>query len=125
MGHTPDPAAAAEQLRGVIRDAHAAVKDLRAAIRDARQLGASLAADMERIANGEVMDMANQLQRMANGYSAQLNAQVETARNEIAQHLFDARIEYDKAADNFVVVFQGARFTEDTPPPYPERMHTQ
>lgn len=122
MGHNPDPAAEAEELRGLIRDAHAAVKDLRAAMREARQLGAGLAGDFEVIANSEVMDMANQVQQLANEMTVSLNASVEAARLEIVQRLGDARIQYDKAADNFVVVFQGAKFTEGTPLPYPERM---
>lgn len=122
MGHDPDPAAEAEQLRGLIRDAHAAVKDLRAAMRQAAQLGAALAADFEATANREVMDMSNQLQALSNEYAATLNAQIEAARQEIAQHLFDARIQYDETADNFMVVFRGAKFIEDTPPPYPERI---
>lgn len=125
MGHDPDPAAEAEQLRGVIRDAHAAIKDLRGAMRQAAQLAAAMTADFEDIAAREVKDMANQLQAAANDYAAALNASVETARREIAQHLFDARIKYDEAADNFVVVFQGAKFIEDAPPPYPERITPQ
>ena len=121
MGHDPDPATEAGQLREAIRDAHAAVKDLRAAIREARQLGAGLAAQFEDIASREIMDMANQLQQESNEYAAELNARVEAARQEIASRLLDARIEYDEKADNFAVIFRGAQFTEDSPPPYPER----
>ena len=122
MGHNPDPAAEADQLRGLIRDAHAAVKDLRAAIRDTGQLRAQLTDRFEAAANDAIAELANHLQTIANGYSAGLNANVEAAREEIARHLFDARIRYDETADNFVVVFQGAKFIEDTPAPYPERM---
>ena len=122
MGHDPDPAAEADRLRGLIRDAHAAVKDLRAAMREAAQLGDCLAARFEDIANREVMDMANQLQQQANDLTASLNASVEATRDEIARRLFDARIQYDQAADNFVIVFQGAKFVDNEPLPYPERM---
>lgn len=125
MGHDPDPAAEADRLRGLIRDAHAAVKDLRAAMRQAAQLAAALTADFEAIAAREVKDMSNQLQLVANDHAAALNASVETARREVAQHLFDARIQYDEKADNFMVVFRGAQFIEDTPPPYPERITPQ
>lgn len=121
MGHAPDPAAEADRLRGLIRDAHAAVKDLRAAIRETEHTRAQLAARFEESANDAIGELANHLQVIANEYSAGLNANVEAARHEIAQHLFDARIKYDEAADNFVVVFQGARFQEDTPAPYPGR----
>lgn len=122
MGHDPDPAAEADRLRGLIRDAHAAVKDLRAAIRETGQLRAQLAAQFEESANQAIGELANHLQRVANEQAADLNAHVEEARAEVARHLFDARIKYDETADNFVVVFQGAKFIEDTPAPYPERM---
>lgn len=122
MGHNPDPAAETKRLRDVIREAHEAVKDLRAIIREARQLGADLAAEFEVIANREVMDMANQLQQYANEQAVSLNASVKAVRREIAEHILDARIEYDQAADNFVLVFRGAKFTEDMLMPYPERM---
>ena len=122
MGHDPDPAAEAGQLREAIRDAHAAIKDLRAAIREARQLGDGLAAQFEDIASREIRDMFNEMQLVGNEYAAELNAAVETARQEIAQHLFDARIEYDEKADNFAVIFRGTRFAEDSPLPYPERI---
>jgi DNA anti-recombination protein RmuC len=121
VGHDPDPAAEAEQLRGLIRDAHAAVKDLRAAMRESAQLRGQLDAQFEETANQAIGELANHLQEMANEYAAGLNASVEAARQEIAERLFDARIEYDEAADNFVVVFRGAKFIEDTPAPYPER----
>lgn len=122
MGHDPDPAAEAEQLRGLIRDAHAAVKDLRAAIREAAQLRAGLAAEFQAAASAEIMDVANHMQAQANAAAAELNASVKTAREEIAQRLFDARIEYDQAADNFKIVIPGAVFDQDAPAPYPERM---
>lgn len=122
MGHDPDPAAEADRLRGLIRDAHAAVKDLRAAIRDTEQLRAQLVDKFEAAANDAIAELSNFLQTDANRLTAQLNASVEAARDEIAQHLFDARIEYDKAADNFVIVFQGAKFAEREQLPYPERM---
>jgi len=121
VGHDRDPAAEADRLRGLIRDAHAAVKDLRAAIRETGQLREQLTARFEESANQAIRDLANHLQAIANEYSAGLNASVEAARQEIADRLFDARIEYDEAADNFMVVFRGARFREDTPAPYPER----
>ena len=122
MGHDPDPAAEADRLRSLIRDAHAAVKDLRAAIRDTEQLRAQLTAKFEAAANDAIGELANHLQKIANEYAAGLNANVEAARQEIAQHLFDARIKYDETADNFVVVFQGAKFDENRPPPCPERI---
>jgi len=121
MGHDPDPAAEADRLRGLIRDAHAAIKDLRAAIRETAQLRDQLTARFEESVNQAIRELNNHLQEIANEYSAGLNANVEAARQEIANHLFDARIEYDKSADNFMVVFRGAKFREDTPAPYPER----
>jgi F0F1-type ATP synthase membrane subunit b/b' len=121
VGHDPDPAAEAEQLRGLIRDAHAAVKDLRAAIRDADRQRGQLDARVEESANQAIRELGNHLQLAANELAVELNANVEAARQEIANHLFDARIEYDEAADNFMVVFRGAKFAEDTPAPYPER----
>ena len=121
MGHAPDPGAEAEKLRGLIRDAHAAVKDLRAAIRDTDRLREQLAARFEESVNEALGELANHLQQMANEYSAGLNDSVDAARQEIASHLFDARIEYDEKADNFAVVFRGAKFVDDTPLPYPER----
>lgn len=122
MGHNPDPAAEADQLRGLIRDAHAAVKDLRAAIRETEQVRAQLTGRFEAAANEAIAELSNHLQAYANRLTAQLNASVEAARQEIVNHLADTRIQYDKAADNFVIVFAGAKFIENEPMPHPERM---
>ena len=122
MGHQPDPAADAERLRGLIRDAHAAVKDLRAAIRETAQLREQLAARFEASAAESIKDLANWLQAEGNRMTASLNASVEAARADLARRLFDARIQYDKSADNFVIVFGGAMFDENEPLPYPERI---
>ena len=121
MGHDPDPAAEAEQLRGLIRDAHAAVKDLRAAIRDAQQLGAALAASFQDTANREIHQLANHVQAEINQATEDINARVAEVQQEIARRMFDARIVYDQAADNFAITFPGPVFRTDTPPPYPER----
>lgn len=122
MGHNPDPAAEAEQLRGLIRDAHAAVKDLRAAIRETEQLRAQLTARFEESAGDAIKELSNFLQSEGNRMTASLNASVEAARAELAKRLFDARIQYDRRADNFAIVFGGAKFVEDEPMPYPERI---
>lgn len=122
MGHDPDPAAEAERLRGLIRDAHAAVKDLRAAIRETEQLRAQLVDRFELAANEAIAELSNHLQTEANRLTAQLNDSVRATRDDIARHLLDARIQYDRAADNFVIVFAGAKYVEDEPMPYPERI---
>ena len=122
MGHTPDPAAEADRLRGLIRDAHAAVKDLRAAIRETEQVRAQLVARFEASASDSIRELSNWLQSEGNRMTASLNDSVEVARAEVARRLFDARIQYDKAADNFMIVFEGAKFVENEPMPYPERM---
>lgn len=122
MGHDPDPAAEAERLRGLIRDAHAAAKDLRAAIRDTEQLRGRLVDKFEAAANDAIAELSNFLQAEANRLTADLNASVRATRDDIAQHLLDARIQYDRAADNFVIVFAGAKYVEDEPLPYPERI---
>ena len=122
MGHNPDPAAEAEQLRGLIRDAHAAVKDLRAAIRDTEQLRAQLVDRFEAAANEAIAELSNFLQGEANRLTADLNASVRATRDDIAQHLLDARIVHDPEANNFVIVFAGAKYVENEPMPYPERI---
>lgn len=122
MGHDPDPAAEAAQLRGLIRDAHAALKDLRAAMREARQLGPALVAEFQALATAEIQDVANHMQEQSNLRARELNAAVDAARVEIANRLFDARIVHDPVADNFKIVIPGASFDDHVPMPYPERM---
>ena len=125
MGHDPDPAAEADRLRGLIRDAHAAVKDLRAAVRETEQLRGQLVDRFETAANEAIAELSNFLQAEANRLTAQLNAEVRAVRDDIAKRLLDARIVHDPQADNFVIVFSGAKYVEDEPMPYPERMTPQ
>jgi hypothetical protein len=114
----PVPAAldTAEQLRQLVREAHAAAKDLRHAIREAQQLAGQLAAELQDRAEVEYVQWVGELQAAQNRHAADLNAAIVRARDAIIQALTLAELEAGEDFKTLRVKFRGPLFDADANP---------
>lgn len=121
MGKTLTPEQELEQLRALIREAHETIKDLRLTIREARQLVTELLDDFHSIADTEIKDLANWLQRENNRYATELNASVDKARSEITRQLTTTKLILDPVGNHFEVQFKPGHFDDQVPLPHPDQ----
>ncbi len=119
----PDPAAAAAaELRELIREAHGATKDLARVLREIRQAiagGAAQAAQAAQAAgNAELGRYSRHLQREMNQQSAELNAAIARAQQNIIDALVISHVEQDPDVPGRLrFTFRGAPFDENFPLP--------
>jgi ABC-type transporter Mla subunit MlaD len=116
--HTQTVGEAAEQLRGLIREAHGAAKDLRGLLREYRELKAQIVQETQKAANDELARLNRHLQQQMNEKARELNASVRVAQQHILKRLTLARLEPDpNHKDQLRFYFEGSPFDENYPLP--------
>jgi hypothetical protein len=122
----PDPAAAAAaELRELIREAHGATKDLARVLREVRQVitgGAAQAAQAAQAASDEELRRySRHLQKEMNRHAADLNAVVSRAQTHIIEALMISHLEADPDHPGRMrFMFKGRPFDSGPLPDGPE-----
>lgn len=124
MGHKLTPSEEVQLIRDVTRTAHEVLQDLLTAIREARLLAPTLTARFTEHADNEIKSLSNFITSESNRHAAELNANVQQAREEVMRQLAVAEITLDESNDQARLVFKSGRFDDNVPPPYPKHLTT-
>ena len=119
MGHRPTASEEVQQLRQATREAHEAAQELRAAIREAKALEPGLVAQFEAVHQREIQQLSNYFNEESNRHAAQLNADVERAKDMIMNDIMSGELVLNADKNEVRLRLGGHRFDEHQPPPYP------
>ena len=119
MGRQPTPSEEVQQLRQATREAHEAAQELRAAIREARALEPGLIAQFEAIHQREVQQLSNHFNEESNRHAAQLNADIERAKDMIMNDIMSGELVLSADKREVRLKLGAYRFDDQQPPPYP------
>src|SRR6266852_6598293 len=106
-------------LRDTIRQAHEATQAPRAAIKEANALSPALVEKFNDLHKREMHQLSNHINAESNRAAAELNIAVEAARQEVIPQLMLADLVLDPDAGVVRVLFNGGRFDDQQPVPYP------
>lgn len=121
MGHHRSASEEAQQLRQATREAHEAAQALHDAIREARELAPRLVADFERVHATEIKQVSNFITRESNRVAAELNTQIDVAKEMIFNRIMAGELVLDLASNVVELRLGDWRFDEHVPPPYPQQ----
>lgn len=112
-------------LRELISDARRAVGELFEAIKEAKELKASLVPDFERIHAEEIKQLSNFFTSESNRHAADLNKNIERAREMIFKRIMAAEVTFDRHTNQVTMRWDGTLFDDQQQPPYPEVTRTE
>ena len=119
MGHRPTASEEVQLLRQATREAHEAIQELRAVIREARALAPGLVSDFETVHQREVQLLSNHFNEESNRHAAQLNADIERARDMIMNDIMSGELVLSADKREVRLRLGPYRFDDRQPPPYP------
>ena len=119
MGHRLTASEEVQLLRQATREAHEAAQELRGVIREARALEPGLVAQFEAVHQREIQQLSNYFTEESNQQSANLNAAVEQARETITNQLMTGEATIDRHSGMITIRFGPGKFDDQVPPPYP------
>lgn len=117
MGHRATPTEEEQRIRQATREAHETLQALNDAIKEARTLISDVINGFEQVAAREIADLGAHLQRNNNEAAAQLNRQVQAARDHIVHLLTISSIKPDPEQNAFIVEFPPGGFDDQIPAP--------
>lgn len=120
MGRKPDLSQEEQRLRQATREAHEAAQHLRDVIREANQLIPTLIEQFEKHHKEEMNQLSNHLIAESNRLNAQLNADIETARQIVNDQIMAGHAVFDAATRTVTITWGPGRFNDTEPLPYPE-----
>lgn len=120
MGRKPTLTEEAQALRDLIRQSHEVNQALREAIKEARQLAPDLVSQMQQVHHTEIKELSNYFNQESNLASAELNRQIEAAREMIVNTIMSGEAIFDRRTESVTIKFGAGHFDSDVPPPYPD-----
>lgn len=120
MGRKPDLSQEEQRLRQATREAHEAAQYLRDVIREANQLIPTLIEQFEKHHEKEMNQLSNHLIAESNRLNAQLNADIETARQIVNDQIMAGHAVFDVTTRTVTITWGPGRFNDTEPLPHPE-----
>lgn len=112
-------------LQDTIRQGHELLKELNAKLRVAKALEPNLVREFEDIAQREIHDLDNNLQRISNQAAAELNQHIEQAKDLILNQIMQGEAVFDRDTGVVTLTFGPGGFRSDVPLPWPDTDHVR
>lgn len=107
-------------LKDTIRQGHELLQALNDAIKQARKLQPDLVDRFEQTHHQEIAQLSNLFTTESNRLSADLNRQVNEAREMIMNYLMSGEARFDRTTETVTIKWSAARFDDQVPLPYPK-----